>query len=137
MIKRTPILLMVVFLIVSAVFSGACSTAKTTLPAVTSPATTAQPAINLTAAGMSFNLGNISVSAGAKVTINFNNQDTGIQHNFALYTDSTASKSIFVGQMVTGPGMVTYTFTAPSTPGNYFFRCDVHPTVMIGTFTVT
>ena len=23
-------------------------------------------------------------------------------------------------------------FTAPSTPGRYFFRCDVHPTLMTG-----
>jgi plastocyanin len=38
---------------------------------------------------------------------------------------------------VTGPTTTTYTFTAPSTPGSYFFRCDVHPTQMTGTFVVT
>jgi len=31
----------------------------------------------------------------------------------------------------------TYTFTAPSTPGTYFFRCDVHPETMTGQFIVT
>jgi plastocyanin len=70
------------------------------------------------------------------MTINFNNMDSGIQHNFAVYTDPSAATTIFKGQNVTGPGTVTYTFTAPSTPGNYFFRCDVHPTIMTGTFKV-
>lgn len=37
---------------------------------------------------------------------------------------------------MTGPATTTYTFTAPSTPGTYFFRCDVHPTVMTGQFIV-
>jgi plastocyanin len=90
----------------------------------------------LTAKSMAFNKSAITVSAGAQVTINFDNQDSGIPHNFAAYTDSSASKSIFVGETITGPNQTTYTFTAPATPGSYFFRCDVHPTVMTGTFTV-
>ena len=74
---------------------------------------------------------------GASVTINFTNKDAGIPHNFALYTDSSATKSIFVGQIITGPATATYTFTAPATPGTYFFRCDVHPTNMTGSLVVT
>jgi plastocyanin len=27
-------------------------------------------------------------------------------------------------------------FNAPSTPGSYYFRCDVHPDTMDGTFSV-
>ncbi len=64
----------------------------------------------------------------------FNNMDSGVVHNFALYTDSSAKTRIFVGDFVTGPKTVTYTFDAPSTPGTYFFRCDIHPTVMFGNF---
>jgi plastocyanin len=85
---------------------------------------------------MAFDQSTITVSAGAQVTINFNNKDSGIPHNFSLYTDSSASKSLFIGQTITGPKTITYTFTAPATPGNYFFRCDVHPTIMTGTFAV-
>jgi plastocyanin len=71
------------------------------------------------------------------VTITFTNNDAGVPHNFALYTDSSAATNIFRGAIVTGPATTTYTFTAPSTPGTYFFRCDVHPTQMNGQFVVT
>ncbi|HWQ21068.1 MAG TPA: cupredoxin domain-containing protein [Methanotrichaceae archaeon] len=92
--------------------------------------------IGLTAQGMAFNTSTITVPAGATVTMNFNNMDSGVPHNFAAYTDSSASKSIFVGQIINGPKTTTYTFTAPSAPGTYFFRCDVHPTTMTGQFIV-
>ena len=105
--------------------------------ATTPPPTTSQNVtINLIAQGLAFNQGTITVPAGASVTMNFDNKDTYIVHNFALYTDSSASTSIFIGQTITGPATVTYKFTAPTTPGNYFFRCDVHPTTMTGTFVV-
>ncbi len=93
--------------------------------------------IALTAKNIAFDKSTITVPAGANVVITFTNQDAGIPHNFALYTDSTATTNLFRGQIVTGPTTTTYSFTAPSTPGNYFFRCDVHPTVMYGTFVVT
>lgn len=106
------------------------------------PTATAAPAgkaitISLTAQNMAFDKNTITVSAGASVTIDFNNKDTGISHNFALYTDSTATKSIFVGQIIMGPATTQYKFTAPTMPGTYFFRCDVHPTQMTGSFVVT
>jgi plastocyanin len=43
---------------------------------------------------------------------------------------------INIGGMTTGVSTVTYTFDAPTTPGTYFFRCDVHPTTMTGSFIV-
>jgi len=39
-------------------------------------------------------------------------------------------------QVGTGPRQVEYGFVAPTAPGNYFFRCDVHPDQMTGTFVV-
>ncbi len=67
----------------------------------------------------------------------FVNNDAGVPHNFALYTDNTATTKIYGGAIINGVATTTYTFQAPSKPGNYFFRCDVHPTVMYGTFVVT
>lgn len=119
----------------------ATATPTTTTPAVTTspPATTTTAAgqavtIDLTAEGFAFDKSIITVPAGASVTILFTNMDNA-PHNFALYTDSSAQTSIFVGRIITN-STATYTFTAPSTPGNYFFRCDVHPTMMTGTFIV-
>jgi plastocyanin len=93
--------------------------------------------IELNAQNLAFNTNTITVKAGSSVTINFNNMDSGIQHNFALFNDSNAAPpAIFQGQLITGPATATYTFTAPTKVGTYFFRCDVHPTMMTGSFIV-
>jgi len=110
------------------------STSTSTPPVSTTPG--AAVTIDLMAQNMAFDKSTITVTAGASVTINFNNKDGGIPHNFALYMDSTASTPIFVGQTITGPATIVYTFAAPATPGTYFFRCDVHPTQMTGQFIV-
>ncbi len=107
-------------------------------PTTTTPPPTTTPAsvtISLAAQSFAFDKSTITVPRGASVTINFNNLDYQVPHNFAVYTDSSATTKIFQGAIISG-GTTTYTFTAPSTPGNYFFRCDVHPTQMTGTFIV-
>ena len=111
---------------------SACGPKATPTPTPT--ATGQNVTISLTAQNMAFDKSTITVPAGASVTINFNNKDN-IAHNFALYTNSSATTSIFVGKIITATQTI-YNFTAPSTPGNYFFRCDVHPTTMTGTFVV-
>ncbi|WP_158303618.1 PQQ-dependent sugar dehydrogenase [Methanosphaerula palustris] len=115
------------------------TTTTVTTTSVTTTATTPaslNTSINLTAQNLAFNQSTITVPAGAQVTVTFNNMDSGMPHNFALYTDSSAATTIFKGSVITGPATTTYTFTAPSTPGTYFFRCDVHPTLMFGQFIV-
>ncbi|MGA9097629.1 MAG: cupredoxin domain-containing protein [Methanotrichaceae archaeon] len=92
--------------------------------------------VNIVAKNIAFNTSTITVPAGAQVTVNFDNQDSGVQHNIAFYTNSSASKPIYVGAITTGPKKITYTFDAPTTPGTYFFRCDVHPSIMTGQFIV-
>lgn len=92
--------------------------------------------ISLSAKNIAFNLSTITVPAGAQITINFNNEDSGIPHNFAVYETSSASNSIFVGDIITGVSSTTYTFTSPITPGTYWFRCDVHPQQMNGDFII-
>jgi plastocyanin len=129
----------------SATVSPTASPSVTASPTVSvSPSTTASPApsgapsgpIDLVAQNIAFNIKTITVKAGSMVTINFNNMDNGIPHNFAAYTDSSASTPIFVGAVINGPSTTTYTFNAPATPGTFFFRCDVHPTIMTGQFIV-
>lgn len=93
--------------------------------------------INLIAENIEFNMPSIQVPAGSHVVVRFDNKDEGIPHNFAVYQDDTAAQSIFKGEIITGPATTAYVFTAPSQPGKYFFRCDIHPETMYGDFIVT
>jgi plastocyanin len=132
------VLLTLSLLISAAACSSSPATTASTSSAPSSPAAsnTAGNAvsIDLVAQNMAFNMSTITVPAGASVTMNFSNKDSA-PHNFALYTDATASSSIFVGKNISSSS-ITYNFSAPASPGNYFFRCDVHPKSMIGTFVV-
>ncbi len=98
--------------------------------------TSSSVTIDITAKGFAFNTSTITVPAGANVAIDFNNMDAGIPHNVAVYENKDAKKAIYVGAVISGPKSITYNFTAPTTPGTYFFRCDVHPTTMVGDFIV-
>jgi len=51
--------------------------------------------ITVTAAGMAFDTTSITVSAGAHVTITFQNNDSGIPHNMAFYTSAAATTIIY------------------------------------------
>lgn len=90
----------------------------------------------LEAQNNAFNVSSLTVPAGALVQLHFENMDTGIQHNFALYTNSDHTGQLYLGSIITGVNSITYSFVAPSTPGTYYFRCEIHPT-MTGTLIVT
>ena len=94
-------------------------------------------ALDLAARNIAFDKGTLSAPAGATVALAFVNDDPGVPHNFALYTDATAATPVFVGEVITGRASTPYTFTAPGTPGTYFFRRDPHPATMTGSFVVT
>jgi plastocyanin len=103
-----------------------------------SATTPVQPVtVDLVAKDFAFNTRTITVPAGAAVRIHFNNQDTSVVHNFALYEDESATKKIFVGDRITGPKTIVYSFTAPSDQGTYHFQCDPHASFMKGVFIVT
>jgi len=86
---------------------------------------------------MKFDKSELRVKAGGKVTVRFTNNDPGVPHNWALYTDEGASEAIAGANenVCAGPCEAEITFDTPP-PGEYFFRCDVHPTIMKGTFIV-
>jgi len=129
------------FLVIAGLLAAAGCSSSSPPPTTTTGPGGQQVTVSLVAQGLGFDKSSISVPAGASVTINFNNKDTGIPHNFALYTSGsasgTASGPLFVGPTINGPATISYTFTAPSQPGTYFFRCDTHPTTMTGSFIVT
>jgi hypothetical protein len=90
-------------------------------------------ALQLTASNQTFNVRTLTAQSAAPVVVQLNNTDPGVLHNFAVYTNQSASQRIFVGDTVTGPAVTTYNFPGPP-PSTYFFRCDIHPDTMTGTF---
>jgi plastocyanin len=74
----------------------------------------------------------LSVPSGEPVSLEFDNQDPGIQHNVVVFggADDTAPV-VFDGEIITGVASITYPLD-PFQPGGYFFHCAIHPATMTG-----
>jgi plastocyanin len=84
------------------------------------------PVVQVTARSVTFTASSLTAPASQSFTLVFNNDDPGVPHNVAIYTDSSASSSLFVGEIFNGPAAKDYSVD-PLPTGTYFFRCDVHP----------
>jgi plastocyanin len=73
-----------------------------------------------------FTSNEIVLPANEEVGVVFDNQEAGVPHNWAMYASDAALEEIAIGEIVTGPATDEIIFTAPE-PGEYYFRCDVHP----------
>lgn len=86
-----------------------------------------------------FDVDEIQVEASGQVVVTFDNRDTGVPHNWAVYESEEAATSggapIAGSPIESGPLTQTIVFDAPE-PGTYFYRCDVHPTTMTGALEV-
>jgi len=92
------------------------------------------PIVQIQAKNVAFDTDELNAPAGMEFTIVFQNDDAGVDHNVAIYSDSSLATSLFVGKHVLGPKTINYAVPALES-GTYFFRCDVHPP-MSGTFVV-
>jgi plastocyanin len=86
-------------------------------------------AVSVIAKDIAFQTTDVTVKAGAPVTIDFDNQD-GAPHNIAI--SDANGQSVFKGEIVSSK-QVTYNVPA-LTAGTYSFICEVHPN-MKGTIT--
>jgi plastocyanin len=77
----------------------------------------------------------LAVQSRKPWTVTFSNQDSGVPHNWALFQDQGYTKSIVVGDTITGPAKESIKGDALDA-GTYYFRCNIHPTTMTGTFVV-
>ncbi len=84
--------------------------------------------VTVAAAALEFDTDTIELPADTPTTITFDNQEAGTQHNIAIYEDDTLAQELFKGDLVTGPETIPYE-VPPLPEGEYFFRCDVHPTM--------
>jgi hypothetical protein len=91
------------------------------------------------AAGTGFSTSCLAEKPETPFSVAFDNGDTA-PHNFAIYTDQSANKLLggapSATDIVAPAASTTYQIDGLPT-GTYFFRCDVHPTTMTGTFVVT
>jgi plastocyanin len=87
----------------------------------------------VTAKDVVFDTEEITLAAGEPASLRFVNEDS-VQHNIAIYTDKSARKALFTGDLISA-GTTTYEIPPPE-KGKYYFQCDIHPTSMFGTVTV-
>ena len=114
------------------------------------PASAATPAAAETPAGgtaveikmlpdSKFDKTELTIPADTDVTITADNTNTGIPHNFAVYSSRDAAESgedaLAATELCTAP--CTNTVTLNLSAGEYFFRCDIHPIQMTGQIVVT
>jgi plastocyanin len=125
--QRALMILLALLLIGGGVASAEIGVRKTEL-AVGVP-------VPIAAKGTAFTTKTLEFPADTKVSLHFSNDDVGIQHNVAIFTDKTLSTTLFRGAVVTGPASIPYA-VPPLKAGTYYFHCDVHPTVMNGTLLV-
>lgn len=92
--------------------------------------------LEIVAVNLAFQPTSITVPAGKPFQIVFTNQDAGVQHNVQIFDNPDFSGTpLFSGDLVTGPGKVTYDVPALDA-GTYAFNCVVHP-AMTGTMEAT
>jgi plastocyanin len=85
---------------------------------------------------LAFNQRTINASAGAQVTVTFDNQDAGVLHNIHFFANRNRTAPLASSELRPGPATDTISFTAPAAPGTYPFICDAHPDTMTGNLSV-
>jgi len=104
----------------------------TPTPAPETPAPGAETAEIIMIPGIQFDRSELTISADTDVNITADNTDG--THNFSVYTDDSATDNLGMTQICSAP--CTNTVTLNLAAGEYFFRCDVHPSIMTGTMIV-
>jgi plastocyanin len=119
-----------------AVPSPTPSAVAATTPATTQCTKASNGVVDIVAQGIAFDTNCIEAPASAPFTIAFDNKDSGIQHNVSVYPSATdLTQPIEQGEIITGPATADYKVPELKS-GEYYFHCDVHPTLMNGTLRV-
>jgi plastocyanin len=92
------------------------------------------PTSEIAATNLQFSTATVRLPADSPATLTFDNRDTAL-HDFAIYEDDTAAKTLFTSEDVP-PGSSVPMSIPPLPAGNYYFRCNYHPTTMNGTVIV-
>jgi plastocyanin len=86
-----------------------------------------RPKLEVSAKDLAFSVKTLDL-APAGAIIDFTNADTQ-PHNMAIYpSENELDKAVFKGAIVPAGGKAEYD-VGPMDPGDYYFHCDVHPTM--------
>lgn len=101
-------------------------------PTTTCEKADASNAVDVVAKGIAFTpeTSCIQVQPGKPFTIHFDNEDAGVQHDIAIFPSSTELTTVLFRPpgLLTGVAKTDYKVDALDA-GEYFFHCDVHPTM--------
>jgi plastocyanin len=78
------------------------------------------------AQALQFSTSEIDLPADETSTLTLDNQEAGVPHNIAIYTDESLAQVLFQGETITGPDTIDYDVPAIA-EGEYYFHCDTHP----------
>lgn len=90
--------------------------------------------VSIVASATRFNTDCLAAPAGQPFTIALDNRDAA-GHNIAILASHTATEVLYRAEIFSGPRSSTFNVPALSA-GTYVFHCEVHPSVMQGTFVV-
>lgn len=90
--------------------------------------------VSVAASGTRFTTDCLAAPADQAFTISYDNRDA-IGHNLVILESHTSTSVLFRADIFPGPK--TSSFQVPALKaGSYVFHCEVHPSVMLGTFVV-
>ncbi|MDQ3689507.1 MAG: cupredoxin domain-containing protein [Chloroflexota bacterium] len=90
-------------------------------------------AVELSADDLAFDANVIQATAGEAFTITFTNNEAA-QHNISVYTEE-GGEEIVIGDVI-GEGETVEVQVPALDAGEYFFVCDIHPDIMMGSVVV-
>ena len=131
-IRTSSIVGLLAVLLVVTIAAGALAVRRG--PAYEREALANRPTIEVSASDLAFDTDELELAAGGTV-IHFDNRDSQA-HNIAIYpNEASLTDPLFRGEIIQAGQRITYEVPALR-PGEYYFHCDVHPT-MAGTAKVS
>lgn len=109
-------------------------TRNSTKPASSAAADATQLKLTSSGGTLKFDKTKLEAPANKPLAITYDNQDKGIPHNLAVYE---AGGNLVGERTAIEQGPVVQVLALPAQPaGTYTFKCDVHPTTMVGTLEI-